>query len=69
MGIYIASPTTVRVKNIGAVFMSNYVMTLSSHTKHIDIRRKSVREFVQGGVIVVMFVRTEDNDSDIMTKF
>ena len=67
MRIQIARPITVRVDNMGAVFMSNNVTT-SSRTKHIDIRSKFAREFVQDGVIIVRFVRTEDNDSDIMAK-
>ena len=52
---------------MGAVFMSNNVMTLS-HTKHVDIRSKFVRKFLQGGVILVGYDQTEDNGSDIMTK-
>ena len=54
MGIHITSPTKMRIDNMGAVFMSNNIKT-SSHTKHIDIQRKFVKEFVQGGVIVVGF--------------
>ena len=61
------SPITVCVDNMGDVLMSNNVTT-SSRTKHVDIQSKFVREFVQGGVIVVGLVQTEDNDSDIRTK-
>ena len=46
--IQVASPITVCVDNMGTVFMSNNVTT-SSHTKHVDIRIKFVREFVQAG--------------------
>ena len=67
MGVHIARPITVRVDNMGAVFMSNNVTT-SSSTKHVDIQRKFTGGFVQGRVIVVRFVRTEDNGSDIMTE-
>ena len=67
MGIRVERPITVRVDNMGAVFMSNNVTT-SQRTKHIDIRSKFVREYVQDGVIIIKFVRSEDNDSDIMTK-
>ena len=67
MGIRIEKPITVRVDNMGAVFMSNNVTT-SQRTKHIDIRSKFVREYVQDGVIIIVFFRSEENDSDIMTK-
>ena len=67
MGIRVERPITVRVDNMGAVFMSNNVTT-SQRTKHIDIRSKFVREYVQDGIIIIKFVRSEDNDSDIMTK-
>ena len=48
--------------------MLRTLATTSSCTKHVDIRRKFVREFEHGGVIVVRCVQTEDNDSDIMTE-
>ena len=67
MGIRVKRPITVRVDNMGAVFMSNNVTT-SQRTKHIDIRSKFVREYVQDGIIIIKFVRSEDNDSDILTK-
>ena len=67
MGIRVQLPITVRVDNMGAVFMSKNVTT-TTRTKHVDIRTKFVREYVQDGVIMIVFVRTEDNDSDIMTK-
>ena len=67
MGINVQLPITVHVDNMGAVFMSNNVTT-TNRTKHVDVRSKFVREFVQDGVIVIRFVRSEDNDSDVMTK-
>ena len=42
--------------------------TTNTRTKHIDIRSKFVREYVQDGTIKIIFVRSEENDSDIMTK-
>ena len=67
MHITVHYPITVRVDNLGAVFMSGNVTT-STRTKHIDIRSKFVREYVQDGMIKIIFVRSEENDSDIMTK-
>ena len=34
----------------------------------MDIRTKYVREYVEDGVIKIIFVRTENNDSDILMK-
>ena len=41
---------------------------LHSRTKHIDTRTKFVREYQENGIIKAVFVCSEDNDSDIMTK-
>ena len=58
-------PVTVRVNNTGTNFMSNNVQT-SSRTWHI--RSSDVREYVEDGVIRIIFVPTGENDSDILTK-
>lgn len=67
MGIPVHFPITVRVDNMGAIFMSENVNT-SQRTKHIDIRYHFIREFVLDGYIQIIFVRTIDNDADIFTK-
>ena len=54
--------------NIGAVFLSDNVQ-VNDRTKHIDIRSKFVRELVmEDGALKVVFVRSEQNDSDMLTK-
>ena len=60
-------PIVIRVDNLGAVFMSENV-SVSQRTKHVDVRYRFVQEFVFDGFIKVIFVKTEDNDSDIFTK-
>ena len=67
MKIKIELPITVHVDNVGTIFMSQNVTT-SSRTKHIDTRTKFVREFQEDGVIKAVFVCSENNISDIMTK-
>ena len=37
-------------------------------TEYADIRYKYVNEYVEDGVIKIIFVKSGDNDSDIMTK-
>ena len=67
MKIKVKLPVTVRVDNVGAIFMSKNIST-SSRTKHVDIRTKYVNEYVEDGIIKIIFVQSSDNDSDIMTK-
>jgi hypothetical protein len=67
MKIKVNYPIKCRVDNIGAIFMSQNV-TASSRAKHIDIRTKFVREYVEYGKIKIVFLRSGDNDSDIKIK-
>ena len=57
----------VRVDNTGAIFMASNITT-TCHTKHVDIRYKYVNEYVEDGVVMIAFVKSADNDSDILTK-
>ena len=67
MQIKIVLPVTVRVDNVGAIFLSENITT-SNNTKHVDIRSKFVKEYCENGTVKIIFVRSENNDSDIMTK-
>ena len=67
MGINIVYPIEVKVDNVGAIYLSNN-FSLSQRTKHIDIRRHFVREYVEDGILKIVFVPTEDNEADINTK-
>jgi hypothetical protein len=67
MNIKIKLPITVRVDNVGAIYLSNN-FSLGQRTKHIDIRHHFVREFVEDGIIKTIFIPTNDNDADIFTK-
>jgi len=63
----VAIPIVVGVDNIGAKFMAENVTTTSC-TKHVDIRYKFVNEYVEDGIIKIIFVCSQNNTSDIMTK-
>jgi hypothetical protein len=67
LGIRVQTPGTVMVDNIGAIFMAENV-SATSRTKRIDTQYHFVREFVEEGFIRVIFVRTTDNRSDMLTK-
>ena len=67
MKINVKLPIIVNVDNIGAVFMANNKST-NSRTKHVDIRTKYVNQYVEDGIIKVVFVKSGENVSDIFTK-
>ena len=47
--------------------MSKNISTLN-RTKHVDIRTQFVNEYVEDGIIKIIFVQSNNNDYDIMTK-
>ena len=67
MSLEFKLPITVRVYNVGAIFMSENVTT-SNRTKHVNSRYRFVNEFVEDGFIEIVFVNTKDNVADIFTK-
>ena len=67
MKIIVKYPVMVRVDNIGAIFMTSNIMTMC-HTKHVDIMYKYVNEYVEAGVVKIAFVKSADNDINILTK-
>ena len=56
-----------RVDNIGAIFMASNITTTNC-TKHVDIRYKYVNEFVEDEIVKIVFVKSADNGSNILTK-
>ena len=67
MKISVILPVIVRVDNVGSIFMSKNVTT-TSRTKHVDIRYKYVNKYVEDGVIKILFVKSENNETDGMTN-
>ena len=67
LGVNLEYPIEVNVDNIGAVYLSKNATT-SNRTKHIDTRYHFVREYVEDGILKIVFVRSERNDADIFTK-
>ena len=67
LGVPLEYPITVNVDNIGAVYLAKNATT-GSRTKHIDTRYHFVREYIEDGILKVVFVRSEDNHADIFTK-
>ena len=60
-------PMIVNVDNVGAIYLSQSATT-SNRTKHIDVRYHFVREFIEDGIVKIVFVRSAENDADLFTK-
>jgi hypothetical protein len=43
-------------------------VSATSRTKHVDTRYHFIREFIEEGMIKIVFVKTEENMSDVFTK-
>jgi len=67
LGVPLKYPIEVNVDNIGAVYLAKNATT-GNRTKHIDTRYHFVREYIEDGIVKVVFVRSEANDADIFTK-
>ena len=67
MKINVTLPIVVNVDNMGTVFMSKNIST-TGRSKHIDERTKYVNEYVEDGMLKIVYVKSEENDADIFTK-
>ena len=67
MEIKIPLPIKVQVDNVGAIWLSNN-SRVSERTKNVDSRAHFVRDMIKDQVIEIHFVKSAENDSDIMTK-
>ena len=52
-------PIMVRVDNVGVIFMINNITTTSC-TKYVDIRYKYMNEYVEVGVVKIIFVESAE---------
>ena len=43
-------------------------ITTASTTKHVNIRCKYVNEYVEDGLIKIIFLKSQKNDSDVTLK-
>ena len=67
MGIELQLPIVLQVDNTGAIYWANNYST-GPRTKHIDIPAPFVRELIVDGTLKIIFVKSEDNDADTLTK-
>ena len=67
MGIQIEYPIIVHVDNTGAIFLANN-KTLGQRTKHIQTHYHFTKEYVQDGILKIVYISSENNNADIFTK-
>ena len=60
-------PICANVDNIGAIFLAEN-QNSSDRTKHVDTRFHFIRQYIKDGTIMIEFVHSSENDSDIFTK-
>ena len=54
--------------NVGAIYLANNQTTSQSCTKHVDICYHFVREYIEDGLVQIVFVKSKDNIADICMK-
>ena len=67
MDVKVKTPVEARVDNVGAIHMSQNQVS-STRTRHVDTRWFYVNDMQDEEMIIVKFVRSEDNVSDVATK-
>ena len=67
MKILVKYPAMVKVDNVGEIIMASNITT-TCHTKHVDIWYKYVNEYVEDEIVKIIFVKSAENDSYILTK-
>jgi hypothetical protein len=65
--IKVTLPIIVRVDNVGAIYLAQNAVS-GPRMKHVDVRYHFVRDYIEDGMVKIVFVKSEDNDSDIYTK-
>ena len=67
MGIQVLKPIIVHIDNVGAIFVAE-TPSATKHTRHIDARYHFVREYIIDGTIKIIFVSSNENKADLLTK-
>ena len=65
--VEVTLPIIVRVDNVGAIYLAQNAVS-GPRTKHVDIRYHFVRDYIEQGMVKIVFVKSAENDSDIYTK-
>ena len=60
-------PGTIYEDNEGAIFLAKN-QQIGMRTKHIDVRYHFVRDLVKDDYLELIYVHSEENYADLMTK-
>ena len=66
MEIKVPLPIKVQLNNIGAIWLANN-SNVSQRTKQVDLEAHFVRDMIKDQVSEINFMKSAENDSDIMT--
>ena len=66
LGLKIKHPISIRVDNVGAILMLN--ITTTSCAKHVNIGYKYINENDEDTIMNNIFIKSKDNDSNMMMK-
>ena len=66
MEVPVKLPVIVYVDNKGAIFITDNPVV--KRTKHIDTRYHVIREHIENGIIMIIYVTSEENMADTFTK-
>ena len=67
LGMEITYPIEIDVYNIGAIYLSKNAI-MGNQTNHVDTRYHFVCEYIEKGIVKIVFVCSEDNKADLMMK-
>ena len=60
-------PGIIFEDNEGAIFLTKNSQ-VGMHTKHIDVKYHFIRDLIHNKYLDIMYVKSEDNYADLMTK-
>jgi hypothetical protein len=67
IGLKVKKPMILQVDNKGAMDLSNN-WSVGGRTRHVDTRQYFLRELKEEGVVIVEWIPTNDNSTDLFTK-
>ena len=67
IGLKVKKPMVLQVDNKGAMDLSNN-WSVGGRTRHVDTRQYFLRELKEEGVVIVEWIPTNNNSTDLFTK-
>jgi hypothetical protein len=64
---FVETPSILREDNTGAIFTAKN-QQIGARTKHIDVKHHHVKDMLEAGELELLFVKSEENFADLMTK-